>query len=66
MDISDIASDREQKDRDRALNAARSSHAMPITGICYWCKGETTGLFCCPECRDDWQRLHDAKTRNGR
>ncbi len=64
MDQFDKASEIEARDRDLAL-----AYRMPelvLCGACHW-RGEMTDrLFCCPECRDDWQRDQDSKKRNCR
>lgn len=58
-DIADLASDREEMDRARALAAAR--RAVPqwpaACGTCHNC-GEPieAAAFCDVDCRDDWQR----------
>lgn len=65
MDDADHAEIREQIKRDEAL-AFRYPVPLP-TGACHWCS-ELLGhgeIFCCIECRDDWQRTQDAKRRNG-
>jgi hypothetical protein len=65
MDEADRASDREEADRDRALKAARSIHSLPSIGACHWCHSPVEEQFCGPECRDDWQKQQDARSRNG-
>lgn len=65
MDEIDRASDREQDDRARAISAASVVVKPVLTGACHWCQSDTTDRFCCVECRDDWQRSHAAKVRNG-
>lgn len=62
-DIIDAACEREEKDRERALECARQlCIALPATGSCYNC-GEpmADGLrFCDVHCRDDWQKRNQA------
>jgi len=50
-----------------AIKRTRQPAMRPL-GACYWC-GDTSppqGLFCGPDCRDDWQRERDARVRDGR
>jgi hypothetical protein len=50
-----------------AIKRTRQPAMRPL-GACYWC-GDTSppqGLFCGPDCRDDWQRERDARARDGR
>lgn len=59
MDELDIASDREQLERDKAVaNIQSKPPAATATGCCLECKDPVTPdvRWCCPECRDDWQR----------
>lgn len=65
MDDVDRAEQREQIKRDEAL-AFRYPVPLP-TGACHWCS-EPIGhgaVFCCKECRDDYQHWQDCKRRNG-
>lgn len=50
-------------------DALRFRHPAPLaTGACHWCSEllDRLAIFCCAECRDDWQREQDAKRRNGK
>ncbi|WP_406706606.1 hypothetical protein [Sodalis sp.] len=61
-DIIDIASEREELFRERAIaEAIRRYRPMPITGRCYNCEEKTPGNFCCPECREDWEKHKHAE-----
>lgn len=66
-DIIDHASDREQIDRDRAIDAARSMPpAAKANGHCLWCN---TGLslgkrWCDSECREDWELNQESRRRH--
>lgn len=64
-DIFDAASDREQLDRDLALKV-RKPTLVPCHR-CHYCDESVSGnlLFCCPDCRDDFEILQEAKRRNG-
>ncbi len=70
MSLDDDAERAEQIFRDAALverarNAERNT--LKPYGACYFC-GESLRLgllFCNTDCRDDWQREHDAHVRNG-
>ncbi len=59
MDELDLASDREQLARDKAVAEIQSKPLAALaTGECLEC-GEPVGegvRWCCKECRDDWQR----------
>lgn len=55
----DMASDREQMARDKAIAEIQSKPlAAAAKGICLECeKPVAEGVrWCCKECRDDWQR----------
>lgn len=66
-DIIDIASEREELFRERAIAEARRRYRpMPITGRCYHCEEKTAGNFCCPECRDDWGKRQYAERQRVR
>lgn len=70
-DIIDMASDREQLDRENALRATRRAaerEKLPDTGQCHYCGEETPQgfRFCDSDCRDGWQREQAAKERSGR
>ncbi|CAK8738298.1 hypothetical protein SODG_001997 [Sodalis praecaptivus] len=61
-DIIDITSEREELFRERAIAEARRRYRpMTITGRCYNCEEETLGNFCCPECREDWEKHQYAR-----
>ena len=54
----DRACDREQLDRERAIEAARQINYIAATGYCLEC-GEPVSdgkRWCDNFCRDDWQR----------
>ncbi len=58
MDIADLAQQREERDRDRAM-AARRETGPQATGACLWC-GEPLGdgrRWCDALCRDHWERM---------
>lgn len=64
----DMACDREQRDRDLAIAAARSrSEVMdiPAVGVCYNCESSVPpGLrYCDKDCRDDWAARRSAEAR---
>lgn len=61
MDIFDKASEREQQDRELALNTQRDRAVRDTlipTGRCYFCEGDISAgrLFCDGDCRDDFER----------
>jgi hypothetical protein len=57
-DMIDAACEREEKDRELALQTARSSMTiLPDTGACHNCGDPVKdGHFCDADCRDDWQK----------
>lgn len=65
-DDEDRASEHEEQFRAQALTY-REPELLPI-GSCYWCESvvSVNKIFCCVECRDDWQRVRDAQKRAGR
>ncbi|GHD59776.1 DUF2116 family Zn-ribbon domain-containing protein [Jeongeupia chitinilytica] len=61
--IFDLASDREQEDRDRALDNVRRkacSETPKPSGVCPWCEepAPAGATFCDTECAQDWQANH--------
>lgn len=67
-DIYDQASDREQLERDLAIQYSSKVNAVPATGFCLSC-GELMDVpsrrFCDSFCRDDYQKAQEADKRNG-
>jgi hypothetical protein len=65
QDLADQAEAAEQRHRDAAL-AVRKPTLLPC-GQCHYCAEPLRCglLFCDLHCRDDWQREHDARLRNG-
>lgn len=58
MDDIDIASEREQMETQRAIDAARKCKPASIAcGYCLFCGDavEDGMRWCSPECRDDWE-----------
>ena len=67
-DVSDQATNREEQERERCINAARrQNRAMQPTGACYWCDEVVNGekRFCDSDCRDMWQKQDAARKRAG-
>ncbi len=50
------------------VRKARSGPALPWTGFCLNCESEVAEplRFCDADCRDDFDRLEQAKRRSGR
>lgn len=71
--LDDLASDKEQQDRDQALEAwrrqAQNSGLVPI-GECLSCGEpelpEGHLYFCCMECRDDYDRKQKVRRIAGK
>lgn len=60
-DVFDQATEREEKDRQLAIDAARTRIAdLPFVGAYYNCDAIVPAghRFCDSDCRDDWQRRH--------
>lgn len=71
MDEIDMASEREQLDRDLAIAAAQRSAAstlLPACGECYSCQSPIpAGLrYCDKPCADDHAARKSAEVRRGR
>jgi len=67
-DIYDQASDREEQDRNLAIEHHRKANKslLPV-GSCYFCDSaiNESRIFCDKECADDWEMEQSAKKRNG-
>jgi hypothetical protein len=61
----DMASDREQLDRDLALKVRLPT--LKACGACYSCNTPLHAglLFCDKDCAADWERVEAARRRNG-
>lgn len=67
-DVSDQATNREEQERERCINAvSRQNQALQPTGSCYWCEEAVEGerRFCDSDCRDMWQKQDAARKRAG-
>jgi hypothetical protein len=64
-DLFDMASDREQLDRDLALKVRKP--VLMHCGRCHYCNESVGGnlFFCCADCRDDYEIQQEANRRNG-
>lgn len=65
----DHGCDREQLDRDRAIEAARKPTGPKAIGHCLWCNTELGQGYrwCDSECREDWDLAQEsAKRHRGR
>lgn len=67
-DFLDDASDNEQAERDRLIDAARKQiNKKKPTGRCYYCNDvldDPTRVYCSPECRDDHELEQEAMRRH--
>ena len=64
MDDLDIASEREQIARDRAIESLRNAKSdIYSTGFCLGCGEQIAAQlrWCDIDCRDDWQRFNKSK-----
>lgn len=68
MDDLDRAQEREERDRELAIAAARTGIVLPSTGACHWCGEDVadSAHFCDADCRKDFERAQAAMKRNGR
>ena len=57
----DAACDREERDREIALKMRKP--ILPNVYACYNCGEDCEGIFCSPECRDDYMQRE--RFRNG-
>lgn len=56
----DQASELEMLNAQIAL-ANRQGPTMTFTGACHYCEEKVDkGFFCCPECKDDYERIERA------
>ena len=67
MDEMDLATDREEIARS-AAQAARKPEGPAYTGFCHHCTHPVPdpARWCCPGCRDDWERNEKAKRLAGK
>lgn len=57
----DQASELEMLNTQIAL-ANRKRPTMTFTGACHYCEERVDkGFFCCPECKDDYERIERAE-----
>lgn len=64
MDIYDQATEREEQERDIALNIIRSRKpVLEYKGQCFNCDANVAQpqLFCDVDCRDDWHKRNRNK-----
>lgn len=69
MDIYDQASEREERDRDAAIDAARrKAGVLPYVGHCYFCSERLDDgkRFCDADCRDGYEFENAQRRRQGR
>ena len=65
-DIYDRATEREEQDRELALQQVRYS-AKPLPhGECNNCGASCAGAFCDSDCREDWEQRDRMNKINGR
>lgn len=64
-DLADNAQEAEEQALN-AANAARLARARLPVGKCLECDDATVGSFCCPECRDSYERKIKLSRINGR
>lgn len=67
-DIFDRASEKEERDRDLAIRAARAKNQpLKITGFCLSCNEALSDRrFCSAECREDYELQEKIKKIAGR
>lgn len=70
-DICDMADVFIQAERESARITAQLSKGLPSIGRCYNCNEDDPKImagrvFCCSECRDDYEIRQEARKRNGK
>lgn len=67
-DISDQATQHEERFLEAAIHKARKVVTLKATGFCLFCDdpAEVDKRFCSVECRDDWQHAQRMKKINGK
>ncbi len=56
MDIADKAQAAEERFVDDAIKSALHGTVMQMDGYCHFCDEPAVQLFCCIECRDDYDK----------
>lgn len=56
MDIADKAQAAEERFLLNAMKSASSAVTLQADGYCHFCEEATERVFCCLECRDDYDR----------
>jgi hypothetical protein len=66
-DIFDRASEKEERDRDLAIRAARAKNQpLKITGFCLFCNEALSDRrFCSAECREDYEMVQNCRRISG-
>ena len=67
-DIYEQATEKEERDRDLAIQAARAKNQpLKITGFCLFCNQQLASRrFCDAECREDYEMQQKMKRIAGR
>lgn len=66
-DISDQATEQEERARALAIQAAQAAPAVDRTGRCHWCTSQVAAdrVYCDFDCLDDHRKALQAAKRNG-
>ena len=59
----EIASDLEQRDRDRAAKVRKE--ARPANGACFNCFKPSDGCYCSTSCKEDFEKREKMRAYNG-
>lgn len=66
MDFCDLASSQERMLTENSIKKALHKPRMEVTGYCYNCGDKCKNkLFCCPECRDDYELRKKSEELSG-
>jgi len=65
-DVIDTANETAEINIQSAIANRPKATPLPVTGACHNCGENTELTFCDVDCRDDYERLQNARTRNGR
>ena len=68
MDDADRAQGRIESAVEHGIYEARRAKSLPATGACYWCGDDVAPgyLFCCGDCRKDWDKAQHMRRITGK
>ncbi len=68
MDDADRAEDKIEAAIADGIDACRHASSLPATGACYYCSEPVPVgyVFCCGECRTDWDYMQARRRAQGK